>query len=109
MDAVTRLDTNRLNMWRRLPKVAQFALFGAGGLVALALLFQIFFRYQYLEDNGAVWRVDRLTQEMCQVGTGNARCTMPSQHHSAANSTSLSTSTSISTSITLKVPQRPRH
>lgn len=108
MNAVTRLDANRLRKWRTLPIGVRLTLYAVGGLVALALLFQFFLRYQYVEDHGVVWRVDRLTQEMCQVGLSNTRCTMPFRHHTTVTSTSLSTSTSTSISTSAKPPSRRR-
>jgi hypothetical protein len=110
LNAVTRIDTNRLKKWRRLPKAAQYALYACGGLVAIALIFQFFFRYEYLQDQGLIWRVDRLTQQMCQVNLGKARCATtardPSSVRSPATSTSTSTSTSISVSPSLKIPAK---
>lgn len=108
MNAVTRLDANRPSKWRRLPNVARYALYAIGGLAAVALIFQFFLRYQYVEDHGVIWRVDRLTQQMCQVGLRNTRCTMPPGQHTPPSSTSLSTSISTSTSISVKLPPRPK-
>ena len=57
------------------------------------------FRYQYLETNGVQWRLDRLTQQMCQVTIGEARCKISL---SSAVSTSVSTSITTSTSVSVK-------
>ncbi len=89
------------------------AILGIGGaLIAFAVAFQLFFRYQYLENDGALWRIDRLTQEICRVSVGGARCEPDSQGAPAASkfSTSTSTSTSISTSLSAKLalPKRKR-
>ncbi len=107
MNAVSRFDTNRLKRWRGLPKSLVTVLYGAGGLLAAALMFQCFFRYQYLENGGVLWRVDRLTQQMCQVSIGEARCTAINASKSPVTSLSTSTSTSLSTSLDLK--PKPRH
>ncbi|HLY02659.1 MAG TPA: hypothetical protein VKR56_09215, partial [Candidatus Cybelea sp.] len=73
-----------------------------GGLLVAALMFQLFFRYQYLENQGALWRIDRITQQICQVDVGQARC-------STTPSNSLSTSVSTSTSTSLSPPaHQPR-
>lgn len=110
MNAVSRFDANRKKQWRGLrglPTWAQPTLYTAGALVAAFFIFQLFFRYQYLETNGALWRVDRLTQQTCQVNIGQARCaTSPPTHPTI--STSVSTSTSLSTSVSLK-PALPKH
>jgi hypothetical protein len=71
----------------------------------MALIFQLFFRYQYLENGGILWRVDRLTQQMCQVSIGEPRCT--TDLTSAPVKPSTSTSTSLSTSPSLSVKVRP--
>jgi hypothetical protein len=44
-------------------------------LLVLAVIFQLFFRYQYVSGgDGFVWRVDRLTRQSCLVGIGSVRC-----------------------------------
>jgi len=59
-------------------------------LTILAVDFQVFFRYDYIEAGGVQWRIDRLTKEKCHVVNGNYDCSpLPP-------STSTSTSTSIS-------------
>jgi hypothetical protein len=78
-----------------------------GALIAVIFIFQLFFRYQYLENNGVLWRVDRMTQQMCQVNIGEAPCKIsPSTAASLSVSPSLSTSLSISTA--LRRSLRPR-
>jgi hypothetical protein len=68
-----------------------------GSFAAAVLVFQLFFRYQYIDSNGRVLRVDRLTQETCQVAVGQARCSSAP----ASTSTSVKLSTSVSTSLSL--------
>lgn len=68
----------------------------------IALVFQLFFRYQYLENRGVLWRVDRLTEQTCQVSIGEARCNSVAPSAGVMTSTSTSTSTSISVSPSLK-------
>jgi hypothetical protein len=60
----------------------------------LAFLFQAFGRYQYRVDDGVVWRIDRITQQVCRVTHGVAYC---SGSVSTSTSTSLSPSTSVVT------------
>ena len=62
--------------------------------IAAFLIFQFFFRYQYIEADGRFWRIDRLTQQSCEVVIGHAVCTPVST--SPSTSTSLSTSLSVS-------------
>ena len=59
-----------------------------------ALIIQLFARYQYVVDNGVVWRIDRITQQACRVVQGRASCAPPAR----STSTSISVSPSISTS-----------
>lgn len=41
----------------------------AGGIAALAIIFQVFFRYEYLHlEGGRIDRIDRLTQQVCTMG-----------------------------------------
>jgi hypothetical protein len=105
LNAVSRFDETRFKRLHGLPKFAQPALYAVGALLAVAFVFQFFFRYQYLENNGVLWRVDRLTQQMCQVNIGEARCKIsPSTATSLSVSPSLSTSTSVS--LKVKVPKK---
>src|SRR5579863_4443368 len=59
-----------------------------------ALIIQVFARYQYVVDNGVVWRIDRLTQQTCRVVQSRASCAAPVH----STSTSISVSPSLSTS-----------
>lgn len=108
MNAVSRFDANRRKRasrgLQRLPAWAPSVLYAAGALVAALFVFQLFFRYQYFENNGALWRVDRLTQQMCRYDLAKGACAIPKL------SVSTSTSTSTSTSLSLKVaPSKPKH
>src|SRR5579863_8841322 len=62
-----------------------------------ALIVQIFARYQYVVDNGVVWRIDRITQQACRVVQSRVNCTAPVH----STSTSISVSPSLSTSARL--------
>jgi hypothetical protein len=104
LNAVSRFDTNRQKRWSGLPRAAQWALYAVAGVVAAAAIFQLFFRYQYLEAQGALWRVDRLTQQTCQVTIGQAHCSGAKLMTAPTTSTSTSTSISTSPSLTLKTP-----
>ncbi|WP_300609338.1 hypothetical protein [Trebonia sp.] len=121
---VSRFDSVRARA-RAVPAWAQPALAAVGAISVfvlvlglIALIFQLFFRYQYLENNGVLWRIDRLTQQMCQVHVGEAMCAAdspaaaapaPVQHKfSVSTSTSISTSLSTSTSLKSAVPKHKR-
>lgn len=107
MNAVSRFDAAKQKHGAiRLRQYALPAAYIVGGLLITALLFQLFFRYQYLDANGVTWRIDRLTQQTCKVGIGEAQCA-PSTP-SATVSTSTSTSTSVSTSVSLKAVVRKK-
>ena len=36
-------------------------------VIGLLVVFQLFFRYQYVSAGGIVWRIDRLTQDATRV------------------------------------------
>ncbi|MBV9720098.1 MAG: hypothetical protein JOZ77_12325 [Candidatus Eremiobacteraeota bacterium] len=72
-------------------------------LIAAALAFQLIFRYQYLQIDGALWRLDRVTQQMCEMNVGGVRCQVSSPSTSVSTSTTTSTSTSTSTSLKARV------
>ena len=72
-------------------------------LAILAAVFQFFLRYQYIEQRGVVWRIDRVTHQKCRLVNGRANCS--AKPPSSSVSTSLSTSTSVSTF----VPSRKGH
>jgi len=102
----------RSKQWRLLiTRVVNTGFLVLGALVAVVLFFQIFLRYQYLETQGTLWRIDRLTQQMCQVNIGYARCRATSHSTSisptVSTSTSTALSTSTSTSLRLRVSRRP--
>jgi hypothetical protein len=47
-------------------------------LVALVIIvFELFFRYRYVQAGEHVWRIDRLTERACVVRVGEAICSMP--------------------------------
>ncbi len=72
-------------------------MFGVGllGFAAFcALAIQVFARYQYVVDNGVVWRIDRITRQACRVIQGRVNCAPPPR----SASTSISISPSLSTS-----------
>jgi hypothetical protein len=115
------LGAVRARRWRRVvPILAPSVLFAAAGLFALAfafatigVIFQLFFRYEYLENGGVLWRIDRVTQQMCQVRIGDAKCAADppasfTRNVSTSTSTSLSTSLSTSGSTSLQVAPRYR-
>jgi hypothetical protein len=74
-------------------------LLGFAAFCALAV--QVFARYQYVVDNGVVWRIDRITQQACRVVQNRVNCAPPP--HSTSSSTSISVSPSLSTSAHLFV------
>jgi hypothetical protein len=87
-----------------LPRWGRSALYAAGGIVAFLLVFQLFLRYEYVPSNGALLRIDRLTQQTCRMD--GADCVDPS---TPKFSTSTSTSTSLSPSLDLKAPKSKKH
>jgi hypothetical protein len=105
LNAVSRFDAHRQKRpgrgFQSLPAWAPTALYVAGALLAIIFTFQLFFRYQYFQNNGVLWRVDRLTQNMCRYNALNGSCMVPRP------SMSTSTSTSVSTSVSLK-PASPK-
>ncbi len=103
MDQITENDGLHSSSWLK-RSAAKLAL-GVGfvGFVAFcAIIIQIFARYQYIVDNGVVWRVDRFTQQTCRVIQGRASCGPPPR----STSTSISVSPSLSTSAHLSVPRK---
>lgn len=46
-------------------------------IVAVVLLFELFFRYRYEPAGRALWRIDRLTERACLVQVGEALCSTP--------------------------------
>jgi len=77
---------------------------GALALIAiLVAIFQLFVRYDYVIDNGVVWRIDRLTQQPCRVIHAVVHCGPLSSSKSASKS--LSISPSISTSVSRGRPR----
>jgi len=105
LNAVSRFDAYRKKKRSEaLPVWAQSALYAAGAIVLFTFAFQLFFRYQYVTTNGAVWRVDRLSQQTCRME--GAECLMPGK---PKFSTSVSTSTSLSTSVSLKAAVPKKH
>jgi hypothetical protein len=64
--------------------------------VLAAYAIQVFGRYQYVVDNGVVWRIDRFTQHACRMVQGRANCGPPPRSISVSTSTSLSPSLSTS-------------
>ncbi len=85
------------------------ALYGAGALIAMLVIFQLFFRYQYIETDGVLLRVDRITQQTCRMTLGKADCTADAADTKPKFSTSTSTSTSLSTSVSLKPALPKKH
>jgi hypothetical protein len=119
LKVVPRLESAHPSRWQRILPWAGPALAAVGALSLLAsaigivaLIFQLFFRYQYLENNGVLWRIDRVTQQMCQVHVGEAKCTTDTGDATAAPAVhkfSNSTSTSISTSVSTSLQSSSKH
>jgi len=98
LNAVSRFDVyRRKKRLQSLPQWGRSALFAAGAIMVLTFAFQLFLRYQYVPTNGAVFRIDRLTQQTCRMD--GAECVDPSK---PKFSTSTSTSTSTSVSLDVK-------
>ncbi len=102
MEESFRFDTARQNV--RMPRVL-YAAVALGVLGILALFFQFFVRYSYIEMGHTVLRVDRVTQQTCLVINGRPDCDAKPK----SISPSLSTSTSVSLSPSLAVAHKRRH
>ena len=92
MEESFRFDTAR-NV--RMPRVL-YAAAALGVLGLLALFFQFFVRYSYIQMGRTILRVDRVTQQTCLVINGRPDC--DAKPPSVSPSVSTSTSTSISLS-----------
>jgi hypothetical protein len=105
LNAVSRFDANRHKRGglQRLPVWVPAAIGAAGALVLMLFVFQFFFRYQYFTNSGSLWRLDRLTQQTCQVSVKEGGCVAP------RFSTSTSTSTSTSPSLSVKYVPKKKH
>ncbi|MGC9991970.1 MAG: hypothetical protein ABSD52_06220 [Candidatus Cybelea sp.] len=69
----------------------------AAAVAALLAVFQLFFRYEYLSGGSAVYRIDRITHQVCRVVDGLIDCapTPKKKTFSVSTSTSISTSTAV--------------
>ena len=101
MEDSFRFDTTR-NV--RMPRVL-YAAAALGVLGLLALFFQFFIRYSYIEMGHTVLRVDRVTQQTCLVVNGRPDCDADAPSISPSLSTSTSTSTSLSPGAAQKRPR----
>jgi hypothetical protein len=45
-----------------------------GVLAVLVILFELFFRFRYVQAGNRVWRIDRITERACLVQVGDALC-----------------------------------
>ncbi|MGC1380420.1 MAG: hypothetical protein WA814_05280 [Candidatus Baltobacteraceae bacterium] len=72
-------------------------IFALGALAIVAAIFQLFLRYDYIENSHVVLRIDRITHEVCRVTREGLNCSPGSP--SPSTSRSVSTSTSLSTSV----------
>ena len=105
LNAVSRFDVYRKK--KRLeviPRWGLYALYVIGAMILVLSAFQLFLRYEYITTNGAVMRIDRLTQQSCRME--GAECVAPS---TPKFSTSTSTSLSISPSLDSKAPKPKKH
>jgi hypothetical protein len=44
------------------------------GLAAIVIIFELFFRFRYIQAGNHLWRIDRITEQACLVQIGDARC-----------------------------------
>ncbi|HVR45585.1 MAG TPA: hypothetical protein VMT95_02905 [Candidatus Binatia bacterium] len=97
MDQITEGDGLHSSSWFKRGAAKLTLGVGLLGFAAFcALAIQVFARYQYVVDNGTVWRIDRITQQACRVVQKRVNCAAPV--HSGSTSTSISVSPSMSTS-----------
>jgi hypothetical protein len=105
LNAVSRFDVYRKK--KRLQVLPRWGLYTLYALVAIIVIlsaFQLFLRYEYVTTDGAVLRIDRLTQRSCRIeGT---ECVVPA---APKFSTSTSTSTSTSISVSVKAAHPKKH
>jgi hypothetical protein len=93
-DALDRLRLSYLPI-RRAYEPAKMAA-AAASLAILLVAFQLFFRYEYLSSGSMVYRIDRITHQVCRVVNGLIDCApREKKSPSTSTSTSLSTSTAI--------------
>jgi hypothetical protein len=92
MEDSFRFDTTRTV---RMPRIL-YAAAALGVLALLAIVFQFFVRYSYIQIGHTVIRVDRVTQQTCLVVNGRPDCEARPPSTSPSLSTSTSTSTSLS-------------
>lgn len=105
LNAVSRFDVYRKKKrFQVLPQWGLYTLYAMGAAIVLLSAFQLFLRYQYVTTNGAVLRIDRLTQQSCRME--GAECVAPSK---PKFSTSTSTSLSTSPSLDSKAPKPKMH
>lgn len=65
-------------------------------VAVLLAVFQLFFRYEYLSGGSQVYRIDRITHQVCRVVDGLIDCAPgKKKSFSTSVSTSLSTSTAV--------------
>lgn len=103
MKQITEGDGSLSSSW--LKRSAGRLTFGVsllGFAAVCALIFQIFARYEYVVDNGVVWRIDRITHQACRVVQARVDCAQPVH----STSTSISVSPSLSTSSHLLVKKK---
>jgi hypothetical protein len=97
MEEQLKLETYSFPEWRNRRKLARAKpLFYAVAIIAgLAVIFQLFLRYDYFESMHTVYRVDRITHQVCRVTHDKVDCS--GRPANASVSTSISTSLSTST------------
>ena len=52
-------------------KAAWYALIA---IAVVLIVFELFFRYRYVQAGDQVWRIDRVTERACLVRVGSADC-----------------------------------
>jgi|GEM_PF-1884509 hypothetical protein len=97
MEHVTDRDSFPAPRWYGRRAAQLTFVFGALAItITVALVIQLFARYQYVVNNGTVWRIDRITQQACRVIQGRVDCNPPPSSTSVSTSVSPSLSTSVS-------------
>jgi hypothetical protein len=48
-----------------------------GALALIVLVFELFFRFHYVQAGNRLWRLDRVTEQACLVRVGEAICSGP--------------------------------
>jgi hypothetical protein len=55
-----------------------------GAVALIVIVFELFFRFHYVQAGNRLWRLDRVTEQACLVRVGEAICSAPAGGPAAA-------------------------